>query len=153
MKYLLCVFFLTCSAFASAAGDSNFSLGLGGDHGGLGAKYAINRDEDKYFATLGLLGYSEHTGWTEGYGIGWERLVSSDRHTVGTFLGAVSSDSGGRVMTRYHGISLLYNYYFSGFSDSSWVIGGDIYGGVSEDDDLNFDDELYGIKLKFAYQW
>ncbi|WP_444939457.1 hypothetical protein [Microbulbifer sp. JMSA002] len=57
MKYLLSVFFLTCSMFASASGSLNFSLGLGEDHGGLGAKYAINRGEDKYFVALGLLGY------------------------------------------------------------------------------------------------
>ncbi|GAB2875949.1 hypothetical protein ACCI51_13970 [Microbulbifer echini] len=55
MKYLLRVFFLTCSAFASAAGDSNFSFDLGGDHGGLGAKYAINRGKDKYFWFFGLV--------------------------------------------------------------------------------------------------
>ncbi|WP_444939456.1 hypothetical protein [Microbulbifer sp. JMSA002] len=79
--------------------------------------------------------------------------MSSDRHSLGTFLGSVGYDSTGDDMARYHGISLLYNYYFLGFSESSWVIGGDIYVGVSDSGEWYFEDERYGIKLKFAYRW
>ncbi|WP_444900477.1 hypothetical protein ACJJIX_20100 [Microbulbifer sp. VAAC004] len=153
MKYLLSVVLLSCSALASAAGDSNFSIGLGGDHAGLGAKYAINRGKDKYFGAFGWLGYTEQVGWIEGYGIGWERLVSSDSHSVGTFLGTVSHDTVGEKVARYHGISLLYNYYFSGFSEASFVIGVDVYAGASSEDERYFDGNKAGASLKVAYQW
>ncbi|QFT54567.1 hypothetical protein [Microbulbifer sp. THAF38] len=153
MKYLLSVFFLTCSMFASAAGDSNFSLGVGVDHAGLGAKYSINRGKDKYFGSLGWKGFSDQAGSVTGWGLGWEHLVSSDSHSLGTFLGLVEVDYAGDSAVRYHGVALLYNYYFSGFSESSFVLGAAIHAGASSYDGPYYDDNTTGATVKLAYQW
>ncbi|WP_413662519.1 hypothetical protein ACG1BZ_14980 [Microbulbifer sp. CNSA002] len=153
MKYLLSVFFLTCSAFASAAGDSNFSLGGGQDHAGIGAKYSINRGKDKYFGSLGWKGYSDEAGSVAGYGLGWERLVASDSHSLGVFLGLVEVNYRRDEAARYNGIALLYNYYFSGFSESSFVLGAAVHAGTRSGDEPYFDEHTTGASMKFAYQW
>ncbi|WP_444914164.1 hypothetical protein [Microbulbifer sp. TRSA007] len=153
MKYLLSVFFLTCSAFASAAGDSNFSLGVGVDHAGLGAKYSINRGKDKYFGSLGWKGFSDEAGSVTGYGLGWERLVASDSHSLGAFLGLVEVHYSRNEAARYNGIALLYNYYFSGFSESSLVLGAAVHAGTRSGDRPYFDEHTTGASIKFAYQW
>ncbi|MFA0791659.1 hypothetical protein ACCI51_13975 [Microbulbifer echini] len=79
--------------------------------------------------------------------------MSSDSHSVGAFLGAASHDTVGDKVASYHGISLLYNYYFSGFSEPSFVIGADVYAGASSKDGRYFDDNRAGASLKVAYQW
>jgi hypothetical protein len=53
-----------------AENTSNISLGFGLDHGYLGGKYSINRDKNKYYASLGVLSYSSESGTELGYGLG-----------------------------------------------------------------------------------
>ena len=74
MKYIIPVLAMSVSSFCFASDDSNFSLGLGTDHGGLGAKYSFNNNESKYYASLGVRVHSSNgTGF--GYGVGWDRKI------------------------------------------------------------------------------
>jgi len=153
MKYIFSVVLSVLSASTYAANDSNVSLGLGLDHGGLGAKYSRNHEKNKYFGSLGLLSYVERSGAAIGYGIGWERMVSSERHGMGLFLGSVDSRHIGEEAVTYHGISAIYNYYFSGFSKKSFVVGASLYTGTTLEEEDYVSDKVSGVGIKLAYQW
>ena len=153
MKYVLSAIILGLSASTNAANDSNFSIGLGSDHGGIGAKYSKNQGKNKYFGSLGLLSYVERSGAAIGYGIGWERMVSHDKHGIGVFLGSVDSKHLGEEVATYHGVSAFYNYYFSGFNEKSLVLGASVFSGATSEDETYFEDREGGVNIKVAYQW
>lgn len=153
MKYILSAIIFTLSASTYAANDSNFSVGLGLDHGGLGVRYSKNEGKNKYFGSLGLLSYVERSGAAIGYGVGWERMVSPNKHGLGLFLGSVDSKHFGEDVATYHGVSALYNYYFSGFSEKSFVIGASLYTGTTLEEEDYVSDKIVGVGIKLAYQW
>jgi hypothetical protein len=136
-----------------AEGNENISIGFGLDHGFLGGKYAINRDKNKYYASLGVLSYSSESGIGLGYGLGWERLIFESNHSAGLFLGTVAAHLKNETAINYYGMAANYNYYFSGFSNSSFVLGASLYGGVTSEDESKYDDNESGILVKIAYQW
>ena len=143
-------------AFSSASmaeNSSNISIGLGLDHGGIGGKYAINRDKNKYYGSIGVLSYSSDTGVDIGYGLGWERLIIEDNHSAGLFIGTVASSMKASTAVTYYGMSANYNYYFSGFSNSSFVLGASIYSGITSEDESRYDKNTDGLYIKVAYQW
>ena len=144
---------MACSSASIAENTSNISLGFGLDHGYLGGKYAINRDKNKYYASLGVLSYSSESGTELGYGLGWERLIWEDTHSVGLLLGTVSSKIYNERAVNYYGMSANYNYYFSGFTNSSFVLGASIYSGVTSEDESKYDESTSGLLFKIAYQW
>ena len=152
MKYFIPMLLISISSFCCAAKDSNFSLGLGTDHGGLGAKYSFNNYESKYYASLGVHVHGDDdTGL--GYGVGWDRKIGNDNHTLGIFGGSVSAKIAHGEVAIYHGLSGTYNYYFSGFNNRSFVLGGSIYSGVTSKSKNNFEENTSGVTLKIAYQW
>lgn len=153
MKYIILVLVMSLSSFCFAADDSNFSLGLGTDHGGLGAKYSFNSHDSKYYASLGVRVHSSETGTGFGYGVGWDRKIGNDNHSLGLFAGSVSAQIDYGEVAIYHGLSATYNYYFSGFNNSSFVVGGSIYSGVTSKSEHMFEESSSGITLKIAYQW
>ena len=153
MKHLFLAIILGMSATANAAGDSNFSIGIGSDHGGIGAKYSMNEGKDKFFGSLGLLSYVESSGAAVGYGIGWERMMSTGNHGIGLLVGAVDSKHLGDEIATYHGASAFYNYYFSGFNDKSFVIGACVFSGATSSDEIYFESSRSGVDIKLAYQW
>jgi hypothetical protein len=153
MKYIISVLAMSVSSFSFAADDSNFSLGLGIDHGGIGAKYSINNNDSKYYASLGIRVHSSNAGSGFGYGVGWDRKIGGDNHSLGIFAGAVSAQISQGEVAIYHGLSGSYNYYFSGFNNHSFVLGGSIYSGVTSKDENIFEESSSGVSLKIAYQW
>ncbi|WP_019028298.1 hypothetical protein [Colwellia piezophila] len=153
MKYIISVLALSASSFCFAADDSNFSLGLGNDHGGIGAKYSINTNDSKYYASLGIRVHSSEDGTGIGYGVGWDRKIGGDNHSLGIFGGAVSAHIANGEVAIYHGLSGTYNYYFSGFNNSSFVLGGSIYSGVTSKNENIFEESSSGVSIKVAYQW
>lgn len=154
MKYLLLAVAFAFPTASIAENNSNFSVGIGNDHGGvLGGKYAVNRGENKYYGSLGMLSYSSESGTKIGYGIGWERLIISDKHSAGLFIGTVSTKIKNDKTAIYNGISANYNYYFSGFSTRSFVLGGSVYGGKTSEDESEYDKNSNGLFVKLAYQW
>jgi len=153
MKYILSVLAMSASSFCFAADDSNFSLGLGTDHGGLGAKYSINIDDSKYYASLGVRVHSSEGGTGFGYGVGWDHKIGGNNHSLGIFAGAVSAQISHGEVALYHGLSGTYNYYFSGFNNSTFVMGGSIYSGVTSKNEYIFEESSSGVALKLAYQW
>lgn len=104
------------------ANDSQLSFGLGTDHGFLGLKYSINKNRDKYYGSLGVLAYSEGIGTKLGYGLGWERLMFGEKHSLGLFAGTTSAKTSGDRIAAYYGAAVTYNYYWSGFNEKSWVL-------------------------------
>jgi len=152
MKYIIPVLVISVSSFCCAADDSNFSLGLGTDHGGLGAKYSFNNNESKYYASLGVHVHGDD-GTGLGYGVGWDRKIGNDNHSLGIFGGSVSAQIAHGEVAIYHGLSGTYNYYFSGFNNSSFVLGASIYGGVTSSNKYLFEENKSGVALKVAYQW
>ncbi|MGL6162279.1 hypothetical protein [Microbulbifer sp.] len=153
MKYVLSALILGFSVSANAENDSNFSIGLGSDHGGIGAKYSINHGKNKYFGSLGLLSYVESSGESIGYGLGWEHLVSPKKNALGVFLGSVDSKHFGKDVAIYQGIAATYNYYFSGFTEKSFVIGASIFSGTTSKNEEFLDKNTSGVNIKLAYQW
>jgi hypothetical protein len=153
IKYLISSIFLAFSSVSMAENTSNISLGFGLDHGYLGGKYSINRDKNKYYASLGVLSYSSESGTELGYGLGWERLIWEDNHSAGLFIGTVSSTIYNETAVIYYGMSANYNYYFSGFTDSSFVLGASLYSGVTSEDKSRYDENTSGLLIKIAYQW
>lgn len=154
MKALIPALTLCLSAFSHGADDTNLSAGLGTDHAGVaGVKYALNHGKSKYYASVALLGYSSAVGGELGYGIGWERLIASDKHALGLFAGTVSMDENHDEAVIYHGLAGTYNFYFNGFTERSWVLGGSAYSGVTSDDNSYIDDNASGIFVKVAFQW
>ncbi len=153
MKYIISVLAMFASSFCFAADDSNFSLGLGTDHGGIGAKYSINNDDSKYYGSIGVRVHSSETGTGIGYGVGWDHKIGGNNHSLGIFAGVVSAQINYGKVVIYHGLSGTYNYYFSGFNNSSFVIGGSISSGVTSEDENLFEKNSSGVSLKLAYQW
>ena len=152
MKYIISVLAMSASSFCFASDDSNFSLGLGTDHGGIGAKYSINNNDSKYYASLGIRVHSD-SGTGLGYGVGWDRKIWGANHSLGIFAGAVSAQISHGEVALYHGLSGTYNYYFSGFNNSTFVMGGSIYSGVTSKNEYIFEESSSGVALKLAYQW
>jgi len=152
MKYIIPALAMSVSSSCFAADDSNFSLGLGTDHGGLGAKYSFNRNDTKYYASLGVRVHSSD-GTGLGYGVGYDRKIGNDNHSLGVFGGSVSAEIAHGEVAIYHGLSGTYNYYFSGFNNSSFVLGGSIYSGITSKNKNRFEENTSGVTLKIAYQW
>ena len=152
MKYIIPVLAMSVSSFCFSSDDSNFSLGLGTDHGGLGAKYSFNSNESKYYASLGVHVHGDD-GTGLGYGVGWDREIGNDNHSLGIFGGSVSAEIAHGEVAIYHGLSGTYNYYFSGFNNSSFVLGGSVYSGVTSKSENRFEKNTNGVTLKIAYQW
>ncbi|KGJ90912.1 hypothetical protein GAB14E_0576 [Colwellia psychrerythraea] len=142
---------LVFSTASMAENSENISVGFGLDHGFLGGKYAINRDKNKYYAALGVLSYSSESGIGLGYGLGWERLIFESNHSAGLFLGTVAATLKSESAITYYGMSANYNYYFSGYSNSSFVLGASVYSGVTSED--VYDKNTSGLLIKIAYQW
>lgn len=154
MKYIVMCILFCYSLISFADTDSNLSFGLGHDHAGVvGVKYAINRDQDKYYGSFGLLSYSRFAGTKIGYGLGWERLFLGENNAFGLFAGTVSSHIRNSKAAVYHGVAATYNYYFLGFDEKSFVLGGSVYYGKTFDDDRRFDNNSGGSMVKIAYQW
>lgn len=154
MKALISALTLCLASVTYADEDANLSVGWGTDHGGVvGLRYALNRGASKYYGTVSLLGYSSSAGAEAGYGIGWEHLVSRDKHAMGIFAGTVALDFNGDEAAVYHGLAGTYNYYFRGFTERTLVVGGSIYGGTTSGNDRLFEDDKYGINAKLAFQW
>ena len=85
--------------------------------------------------------------------MGWERLIWEDNHSAGLFIGTVSSTIYNETAVIYYGMSANYNYYFSGFTDSSFVLGASLYSGVTLEDESRYDENTSGLLIKIAYQW
>ncbi len=152
MKYIIPALTMSVSSFCFASDNSNFSLGLGTDQGGLGAKYSFNHNESKYYASLGVRVHGDD-GTGLGYGLGWERKIANDKHTLGIFGGSVSAEIAYGEVAIYHGLSGTYNYYFSEFNNSSFVLGASVYSGVTSTSENRFEKNTSGVTLKIAYQW
>lgn len=144
---------LAFSSQSMAENINNISVGLGLDHGNVGGKYSINQDKNKYYGSIGILSYSRDSGIEFGYGLGWERLILEDKHSAGLFVGTVSSTIKNETSVNYYGMSANYNYYFSGFTNRSFVLGASLYSGVTSEDESKYDKNKSGLLLKVAYQW
>lgn len=154
MKKSFAALTLCLAAFSHAEDNSNFSIGLGTDHAGVaGIKYSFNHGKSKYYGSLALLGYSSLAGSELGYGIGWERLIARNKHSLGLFAGTVSMNTSQNEAAVYYGLAGTYNYYFSGYDKQSFVLGGSAYVGTTSSDERLFDENSNGIHMKVAYQW
>jgi hypothetical protein len=108
-KSMLILFsFLPLTAFGA---EFEFSLGAGFQYSGLiGTQFSVKHQDSKYFASIGLPGYS----------FGMQTIVSdNENHSVGFSLGEIegffNDDS------KYGFIT--YNYHVDGFKNSGWVVG------------------------------
>jgi|GEM_PF-6898360 len=79
-------------------------------------------------------------------------MVSSN-HGVGLYLGAKYTQGNDGVSKKNaYGAALTYNYYFSGFKEKGFVVGGSLRGNISDSPNLMFDEDVI-IAVKAAYQW
>lgn len=133
----------------------NIAFGHGTDQGGvLGFKYSINSDRSRLYASLGLLTYTDRTGFNPGYGIGGEYSVGSSRKSaLGVFVGTVSGATLLDEKTTYDGAALTYNYYFQGFKNRGFILGTDIVYGESSNNYTRFNDKKVSSSLKLSYEW
>ncbi|WP_440905286.1 hypothetical protein ACMZOO_02785 [Catenovulum sp. SX2] len=108
MKFIILLF--TLISFASAANETEISVGLGYPFGSptLGVQYAAKIDIFKVYASLGLVGYST----------GLELAVSKNKkHSLGVTWGSelLSSDEGFGFIT--------YSYHFNSFTSKGFLAG------------------------------
>lgn len=155
MNKVLSIVFMSIFSVNSFSDDTrNLSFGLGTDQGGFGWKYTVNDRESRFYGSLGLYTYGSSNGFNLGYGLGWENLVGSGRNnTLGIFLGSVSGEGRNEERTSYHGAALTYNYYFKGFTKSTYVMGVDLKYGISSNSHSYFKENISQVSAKVAYQW
>lgn len=155
LKTLLALMIGLCSAQSYADSHYNLAFGHGTDQGGaLGFKYSINEGRSRFYASLGLLTYSDRTGINPGYGIGSEYALGDlQKHALGIFLGTISGATLLDEKTTYDGAALTYNYYFKGFRTSSFVLGADFGYGKSSNEYTRFNEDKLLLSIKASYEW
>ena len=118
MKKIICLIALTLMFSVSTHAETQYTVGLGYQYGGvLGAQVAYIDGNNKYFASLGLIGAA----------LGAQRVFGSERkHSFGVVIGKeeLTSEDGFTLVT--------YNYHASGFNNTGLVFG--LSAGVKSED-------------------
>lgn len=106
------IFLFTFISPLSYSADFEFSLGAGLQYSGaIGSQFALKTEESKYFVSVGLPGYS----------LGMQTTISDNQnHSVGFSYGRVDTIFSSKE-SRYGFIT--YNYHFSSFQDTGWLVG------------------------------
>lgn len=110
MKKYLFIFFILFTPL-SHAGEFEFSLGIGAQYSGIGTQFAYKNLKTKYFVSAGIPAYS----------LGMQRVISdNNKHSAGFSLGqykGLFTDKDSK-----YGL-ITYNYHFTNFQESGWVLG------------------------------
>jgi hypothetical protein len=121
---------------AYAHAENQYTLGLGYQYGGVaGVQIAHLDDQNKYFASIGLIGVA----------LGVQRVFDTERKQ--SFGGVIGQE----VFTSEDGFALLtYNYHKSGFDKAGLVIG--LSAGVRKQDSASFfanlnDSKRYAVAM------
>lgn len=101
--------FLPLSSFAA---EFEFSVGAGYQYSGvIGTQFAMKTKQSKYFVSVGLPGAS----------VGMQTvLFDNDHHSMGFSVGRLQEMVADGDQN--YGF-ITYNYHFSGFANSGWVLG------------------------------
>ncbi|MAT39868.1 MAG: hypothetical protein CL946_09725 [Ectothiorhodospiraceae bacterium] len=113
MSKIIMIFMLLLAPISSQGGNFGFSLGAGLQYSGvLGTQFSFRQKNIKYHLSVGVPGYS----------LGLEKSFSRyNNHSVGLVAGEMFMLFA-KENAKYS--FATYNYHFSGFSNSGWVIGG-----------------------------
>ena len=118
----------------------------------MGGSYSIPFDNYRLRLSLGLLAYYADEAKV-GYGVGIERQVGDTGHAVSMAIGTVYAQATIRRIAVYNGISANYNYYFSGYTENSFFLGGSLFSGKSDDSSPIFEQNKSGAFLNIGYQF
>jgi len=96
-------------SFVSSTGEFEAAIGAGHEYGGvLGGQFAYKTEYSKYYASVGIVGFS--TGFQTTFS-------KNSKHAYGVTLGAEAMESSEGFLFA------TYNYHFKGFSNNGFVVG------------------------------
>ena len=132
--------------------ESQVAIGIGQPYGGfLGGRFSALFERTKIYLGAGLLGYTSSSGSMLGYNAGFDCQIGSSNHSLGVSYGTVTANGADSI---YIGTSYNYAYYFSGFTERSWIIGLSSYEGKQEKTNIfGYRDKKSGTFINVGFQY